>query len=120
MCTLFTGNFVLFDPDLALKQFNNELEIIKTFFPIRLTYYQKRKVWLCNKLEAEAQKLQNQARFILEKLAGDLPIENKKRSVIVSMLKSKKYHSDPVKKWQDSLTDSVCASKCVKCVFGEL
>ena len=103
---------MLFDPDLALKQFDSELEIIKTFFPIRLSYYHKRKVWLCNKLEAEAKKLQNQARFILEKLAGDLPIENKKKSLIVSMLISKKFDSDPVKKWQSSIGDSV--SDCVQ------
>ena len=98
---------MLFDPELALKQFDNELEIIKTFFPIRLSYYQKRKVWLCTKLEAEAKKLKNQARFILEKLDGNLPIENKKKSAIVSMLKTKKYDSDPVKKWQSSGADSV-------------
>ena len=98
---------MLFDPDMALKQFDNEVEIIRTFFPIRLSYYHKRKVWLCTKLEAETSKLKNQARFILEKLAGELPIENKKKAVIVSMLKTKKYDPDPVKKWQNSLTDGV-------------
>ena len=105
---------MLFDPDMALKQFDSEVEIIRTFFPIRLSYYHKRKVWLCTKLEAEASKLKNQARFILEKLAGELPIENKKKAVIVSMMKTKKYDPDPVKKWQNSITDGVAVA--VRCI----
>ena len=104
---LLTGNFVLFDPDLALRQFDNELQILKTFFPVRLEFYKKRRLWLINKLEAEAKRLQNQARFILEKLSGEIAIENKKKAAIISMLQASKYDSDPVKKWQKSISDLV-------------
>ncbi len=45
---------------------------------------------------AEAAKLSNQARFILEKCKGDLIIENKKTKVMIKELIKKKYDKDPV------------------------
>ena len=51
---------------------------------------------------AEAAKLSNQARFILEKCRGDLKIENKKKQAMIEELTKRKYDSDPVKAWKES------------------
>ena len=66
----------------------------------RLQYYQKRKNYLEGMLEAEALKLSNQARFILEKCDGSLVVENKKKKVMVEELQRRGFDSDPVKKWK--------------------
>ena len=51
---------------------------------------------------AEAAKLSNQARFILEKCRGDLKIENKKKQAMIEELTRRKYDSDPVRAWKES------------------
>ena len=40
-----TGNMVCFDFDGKIKKYNSAEEIIEDFYPKRLAYYQKRKVW---------------------------------------------------------------------------
>ena len=67
---------------------------------LRLKFYQKRKNYLEGMLEAEALKLSNQARFILEKCDGSLVVENKKKKIMVDELQRKGFDSDPVKKWK--------------------
>ena len=76
------------------------LIITITIFIHRLQYYQKRKNYLEGMLEAEALKLSNQARFILEKCDGSLVVENKKKKVMVEELQRRGFDSDPVKKWK--------------------
>merc|ERR1719192_3032657 len=56
-------------------------------------------------LGAEACKLSNQARFILEKCDGTLKIENKKKKLMVEELSRRGYDSDPVKAWQKTQTN---------------
>lgn len=51
-------------------------------------------------LEAEASKLSNQARFIMEKCNHTLVVENKKRKTIVDELVKRGYAPDPVKDWK--------------------
>ena len=53
---------------------------------MRLKYYAKRKEFLEGQLQAEADKLTNQARFIVEKCDKGLVVENKKRKVMVEEL----------------------------------
>ena len=48
------------------------MEILREFYDVRLDIYYKRKEWLVSKLEAEAARLSNQARFIMEKIDGKL------------------------------------------------
>lgn len=61
-------------------------EILRDFYALRIKYYGKRKDYLIGQLKAEADKLSNQARFILEKCDKDLVVENKKRKVMVDEL----------------------------------
>ena len=72
--SLNTSNLVLFDRDGCLKKYPNVMEILKEFYEVRLELYGKRKDWLVGQLEAEAAKLTNQARFIMEKIEGKVVI----------------------------------------------
>ena len=63
---------MLFDRDCCLKKYENEMEILREFYDVRLEVYCKRKDWLVSKLEAETARLSNQARFIMEKIEGKL------------------------------------------------
>ncbi len=65
---------MLFDEAGALKKYENVDAILKDFYEIRLKKYYERKDYLKGKLEAEASKLENQARFILEKIEGQISI----------------------------------------------
>ncbi len=57
-----------------MKRYESVQDILKEFFELRLHYYKLRKDWLVGNLGAEAAKLSNQARFVLEKIEGKLTI----------------------------------------------
>ena len=57
------------------------MAMMQEFFDLRLKYYGKRKKWMEGMLTAEAGKLSNQARFILEKCDNTIKVENKKKKV---------------------------------------
>lgn len=61
-------------------------EMLREFYDVRLKYYARRKDFLEGQLQAEADKLTNQARFIVEKCDKGLVIENKKRKAMVEEL----------------------------------
>lgn len=65
---------VLFDQMGCLKRYDSVQDILKEFFELRLHYYKLRKDWLLGSLGAEASKLSNQARFVLEKIEGKITI----------------------------------------------
>lgn len=58
----------------CMKKYETVQEILKEFFDLRLHYYSLRKEWLSGMLGAESSKLNNQARFILEKIQGKITI----------------------------------------------
>ena len=91
---------MLFDHNGCLKRYEDATEILREFYDLRLSYYDKRKKYLEGMLEAEANKLSNQARFILEKCDGSLTVENKKKKKMVEELIRKNFDADPVKKWK--------------------
>ena len=73
------GNFcnvfqVLFDALGCLRKYESPLDILKEFFELRLEKYAVRKAWLDGMLTAESTKLSSQARFILEKIEGQIII----------------------------------------------
>ena len=65
---------VLFDALGCLRKYESPLDILKEFFELRLERYAIRKAWLEGMLTAESDKLNNQARFILEKIEGHIII----------------------------------------------
>ncbi|KAM9296239.1 DNA topoisomerase 2-alpha [Gastrophryne carolinensis] len=99
---LTCNSMVLFDHTGCLKKYETVMDILREFFELRLRYYGLRKEWLLGMLTAEASKLSNQARFILEKIEGKIVIENKPKKELIQMLVQRGYDSDPVKAWKQT------------------
>uniref|UniRef100_A0A6Q2XYK6 DNA topoisomerase 2 n=1 Tax=Esox lucius TaxID=8010 RepID=A0A6Q2XYK6_ESOLU len=97
--SLTCNSMVLFDHMGCLKRYDSVQDILKEFFDLRLQYYKLRKDWLIGSLGAEASKLSNQARFVLEKIEGKITIENKSKKDLIRMLVQKGFESDPVVAW---------------------
>ncbi|KAM3596331.1 uncharacterized protein V6R79_012674 [Siganus canaliculatus] len=97
--SLTCNSMVLFDHMGCLKRYDSVHDILREFFELRLHYYKLRKDWLVGSLGAEASKLSNQARFVLEKIEGKVSIENKSKRELIRMLVQKGYESDPVAAW---------------------
>ena len=100
----------MFDHNGCLKKYNDVLEILTEFFAVRLDMYERRKTWLEGQLSAESLKLDNQARFIMEKIEGKIVLEDKKKKDIVLQLKTRGYDSDPVKAWKEQQSSHVESS----------
>uniref|UniRef100_A0A8D8TSL7 DNA topoisomerase 2 n=1 Tax=Cacopsylla melanoneura TaxID=428564 RepID=A0A8D8TSL7_9HEMI len=98
--TMTITSMCAFDRYGVLTKFDTTNQILKEFYKVRLEYYGKRKDYLEGVLGAEALKLTNQARFIVEKCDGDLRIENRKKKEMIAELVKRKYDSDPVKGWK--------------------
>ncbi|XP_017879111.1 DNA topoisomerase 2 isoform X2 [Ceratina calcarata] len=93
-------NMCAFDENQCLRKYDNVTQIMRGFYKARLEMYHKRKDYLEGILKAEASKLSNQARFILEKCDGTLVIENKKKKDMIAELVRREYDSDPVTAWK--------------------
>ena len=65
---------VLFDGNGCIRKYTDVHTIMQEFFDLRLDYYQRRKDYLEGMLAAESLKLDNQARFICEKIDGTITI----------------------------------------------
>ena len=63
---------VLFDPNGCLRRYSDSGEILKEFFELRLERYRTRKEYLEGKLQAEADKITSQARFVMEMYSGTI------------------------------------------------
>ncbi|KAH0513860.1 DNA topoisomerase 2-beta, partial [Microtus ochrogaster] len=100
--TLTCNSMVLFDHMGCLKKYETVQDILKEFFDLRLSYYGLRKEWLVGMLGAESTKLNNQARFILEKIQGKITIENRSKKDLIQMLVQRGYESDPVRAWKEA------------------
>ncbi|XP_056596916.1 DNA topoisomerase 2-beta isoform X2 [Triplophysa dalaica] len=105
--SLTCNSMVLFDHMGCLKRYESVQDILKEFFELRLHYYKLRKDWLVGSLGAEAAKLSNQARFVLEKIEGKISIENKSKRDLIRMLVQKGFESDPVVAWNKAQEKSL-------------
>lgn len=99
---LSTNTMVLFDHNGCIRRYAKVEEILQEFFEVRLDFYNRRKRYLEGMLSAESLKLDNIARFILEKIEGKIVIENKPKKEIIQTLVRRGYDSDPVKAWKDA------------------
>uniref|UniRef100_H3A5L4 DNA topoisomerase 2 n=1 Tax=Latimeria chalumnae TaxID=7897 RepID=H3A5L4_LATCH len=100
--SLTCNSMVLFDHMGCMKKYETVQEILKEFFDLRLHYYNLRKEWLMGMFGAESAKLNNQARFILEKIQGTITIENKSKRDLIHMLVQRGFESDPIKSWKEA------------------
>lgn len=98
--SLTTSSMVLFDSKGVLTTFRNPEEILRDFYATRLEGYKKRKAYQMGLLSAEAKKLENQARFILEKIDNIIKIENRRRKEMILTLRERNYDPDPLAEWK--------------------
>jgi len=80
--TLGVSNIILFDRDGKIRKYESALEILKDFFDLRLTYYDKRKEALKKKLMEELKILTNQMKFILAVVNEELKIMKRPRKQV--------------------------------------
>ncbi|XP_077509861.1 DNA topoisomerase 2-alpha-like [Amblyomma americanum] len=98
--SLTTSSMVLFDSKGVLRTFRTPEDILRDFFATRLEGYVKRKAYLIGLLSAEAKRLENQARFILEKIDNIIKIENRRRKEMIETLRARSYDPDPLVLWK--------------------
>lgn len=98
--SLSTNQMHAFDKNNCLRRFPDAIDFLKEYFVLRLEYYVRRKDYLVGQLTAQADKLSDQARFILEKCEKTLVIENKQRKAMIDELVKRGYRPDPIKEWQ--------------------
>jgi DNA topoisomerase-2 len=101
--TISLNNMVLFDSKGVLKRYDSPLEILKEFYQVRYYYYEKRKEYLESMLGSESAKLDNLARFILEKIEGKIKVENLRKADLIQLLIEKGYKSDPIRRWKEKV-----------------
>ncbi|XP_030850847.1 DNA topoisomerase 2-alpha isoform X2 [Strongylocentrotus purpuratus] len=93
---------VLYDSNGVIRRYDNVEEILREFFALRVELYHSRKAYLEGILEAESSRLNNQARFIMEKIEGKIKIENMPKKEMIQILVKRGFDSDPVKAWKES------------------
>nr|USF91789.1 topoisomerase II [Drosophila simulans] len=98
--TLSTNQMHAFDQNNCLRRFPTAIDILKEFYKLRREYYARRRDFLVGQLTAQADRLSDQARFILEKCEKKLVVENKQRKAMCDELLKRGYRPDPVKEWQ--------------------
>lgn len=100
--TISTNSMVLFNSEGCIKRYDKVEEILKEFYTVRMDFYHRRKDYLEGMLSAESLKMDNIARFIMEKIEGTIVVENKPKKELIQTLVRKGYDSDPVKAWKEA------------------
>ncbi|CUT98959.1 DNA topoisomerase 2 alpha [Echinococcus multilocularis] len=98
-----TNSMVLFDHTGCLKRYTSAQEILRSFYTLRLEWYDRRKAYMEGMLSAEARRLENQARFVMEKIGGVITIENRSKRDLVRLLRGSRYDPDPVRAWKECI-----------------
>lgn len=84
--SLSANNYVLFDKNLKLRRFENEVAILDEFYWVRLHCYKLRKEYMLSALQREITVLENKQRFILYVIEEKLKIKKVKKKDIVAQL----------------------------------
>ena len=90
-----TNNMYLFNPNLILTKYNTPQDIIKEYYSIRLSFYEKRRIYIIQKLTEELKVLESKIRFIEEYIDGTLDINKKSKDYTIDLLNKRKYHKVP-------------------------
>lgn len=86
-----TENLTTIDENGNLKIFDKVEDIVLHFVDIRLKYYNKRKVYLLDRLQRELSIISNRARFIKDIIENRLKINNVPKDTIIKYLIKNKY-----------------------------
>jgi DNA topoisomerase-2 len=85
-------NMSAFDATGNLKKFVSPLEILEAFYPVRLSFYEKRKQWKFQQLSNTVRKLSNQSRFASSVIDGTIKLLNQPRQAVIQQLESLGFH----------------------------
>ncbi|KAL2939910.1 DNA topoisomerase 2 [Bienertia sinuspersici] len=96
--TLSTSNMHLFDEDNKIVRYESPEQILEKFYHMRLAYYTKRKVTYLGIYQAQLVKLDNQVRFILGVVEGEIVVSKKKKVELVNELRERGFTPLPKKK----------------------
>ena len=92
--TQTTTNMHLFNDKEQLKKYEDVYAIIKEYYSIRLQYYNKRKVYLLDKLSKELVVLSNKAKYIMDILNDNIDLRKKTKDEINIILDKMKFDKD--------------------------
>lgn len=81
-----TENFTVLNSDGKLQIFDSAEDILKHFVDFRITYYDKRKKFLLDKIKNNISKLDNKAKFIKGILDGKIIINKKTKIQIIPQI----------------------------------
>ena len=88
---LSTTNMHMFNENGAITKMKNTNDIIEQFYTFRLSWYQKRKDYIIDKLNNELIFLDAKIKFILDIIEKKLEINNRKKSDIEEYLEKNEY-----------------------------
>ena len=86
-----SNNMHMFDANEKLRLYKNAKDIIDDYYPVRLSYYQKRKDFIVEAIKKEMIYLSNRVKYIQENLDNTIDLRNKKKEEISKILKKKEY-----------------------------
>ncbi|OAQ97033.1 hypothetical protein LLEC1_05787 [Akanthomyces lecanii] len=93
-----TSNLVAFDMQGRIRKYEKVEDIMEEFYQYRLDMYLERKKYWLNVYHRDYRKVKNQARFIQEIISGVLIVGKKRKQVLVTELRERKYEAFPPKK----------------------
>lgn len=80
------NNMTLFDSHGNIKQYKDPNEILKEFYDVRLTFYQKRKDRILQNIEEDLVSLKEKLRFLKMIVSGDLNISKQTKQQIIEKM----------------------------------
>lgn len=109
--SMATSNLVAFDAQGRIHKYGSVLDIMEEFYMLRLRFYEQRKVrqeqtamstlltvlqkHMLSDMDAELDKMNNQARFIQMIIEGTLVVNRKKKQALVAELRAKDFKPIP-------------------------
>jgi DNA topoisomerase II len=102
---LSTTNMHMFNEEGTITKMKNTKQIIKEFYNFRLSWYQKRKDYLIDKLKNDLVFLDARIKFILDIIEDRLKVNNKKKEIIEEYLEKNNYPKKKIESDDKSKTN---------------
>lgn len=81
--SISANNYVLFDFGGKIKRYQNEEEIMREFYVLRKTLYERRKDYMLARLRKEFETLSNKVRFILGVINDEIKVSRIKKRILI-------------------------------------
>jgi DNA topoisomerase-2 len=88
---LSTTNMYLYNAKGQIQKYNSAFDIIQEFYNVRLSFYQKRKAYICEKLEEDMEIMKNKIRFIKSVISREIEVSKHKKIDLEERLTNDKY-----------------------------